>query len=142
MKPQAFFVAALFVAVAGPAAADMPTSESQLYNYIHVTVQNCMYDGHTHEFVIYPHTASQGNNDQQKLDIAHGSSAVMTCKDDKPGNTCQVKVHGSHNQYDATSAITFYANRKVNNFVDVDCSREHGAGAGQTSTDDEGDDMP
>lgn len=141
MKHRLIIAAALFVAMAGTAAADMPTSESQLYNYIHITVQNCMYDGHTHEFVIYRDDKTS-NAEQQKLDIAHGTSAVMTCKDQKPGNTCQVKVHGSHNQYDATSAITFYANRKVNNFVDANCSREHSAGAGQTSVDDTGDNMP
>jgi hypothetical protein len=131
------------IAMAGSAAADMPTNSSELYNYIPITVQNCMYDGHTHEFVIYPDSPSQSaDNDQQKLDIAHGSSAVLTCHDQKPGTKCEVKVHGSHNQYIVYSTITFYANNKMNYFIDANCAREHNAGPGQSDVDEQGDNMP
>lgn len=143
MKPQPYLMAVVLLAVTAPAIAEMPTNSSELYNYIPITVQNCMYDGHTHEFVIYPDTSSQNpDNDQQKLDIAHGSSGVLTCRDQKPGTKCLVKVHGTPNQYVAYTTITFYANNKMNMFIDSDCSREHHAGSGETTVDDDGDDMP
>ena len=143
MKLPPFFVAVLPVVLAGPATAEIPTNSSELYNYIPITVQNCMYDGHTHEFVIYPDSATQNtDNDQQKLDIAHGSSAVLTCHDQSPGTKCLVKVHGTPNQYVAYTTITFYANNKMNYFIDTDCSREQNAGPGETTVDDDGDDMP
>ena len=142
MKLQPFLMSALLVAATAPAMAEMPTNSSELNNYIPITVQNCMYDGHTHEFVIYGDGDTSSDKDQQKLDIAHGSSGVLTCRDQSPGTKCLVKVHGSQNQYVAYTTITFYANNKMNMFVDADCSREGHAGPGETQVDDDGDDMP
>ena len=142
MRHRQILAAALISAAAVPAMAVTVHKDD-----VPITVQNCMYDGHTHEFVVYPDTDTQDVHEQEKRDIPHGSSAVLACTDQRLGirpssGTCLVKVHGSNNKYAATSAITFYANRKVNNFVDADCSREHSAGEGESQVDDAGDNMP